>query len=84
MTTITGTVESIEYKNEMGHEKKVVTLVPDHRQKLFVQFHKNEIALLNNIGVNDAVAIEVLFNGKLSKNSGYPHNNIEARNIKKL
>jgi hypothetical protein len=36
MMTITGTIESIEYRNTAGHEKKVVTLVPDHRQRAFV------------------------------------------------
>ena len=33
--TIKGTIESIEYRNTAGHEKKVVTLVPDHRQRAF-------------------------------------------------
>lgn len=36
--TITGNIESIEYRNTAGHEKKVVTIIPDHRQRAFVEF----------------------------------------------
>ena len=34
--TITGNIEHIEYRNTAGHEKKVVTLVPDHRQRAYL------------------------------------------------
>ena len=42
--TIKGTIESIEYRNTAGHEKKVVTLVPDHRQRAFVEFRGRRMA----------------------------------------
>lgn len=76
--TITGTIESIEYRNTAGHEKKVVTLVPDHRQRAFVEFRGRRMEELATYKEQDEIAIEVTLEGKISKNSGIQYNNLVA------
>lgn len=80
MITITGTIESIEYRNTAGHEKKVVTLVPDHRQRAFVEFRGRQMEKLYQFRVNDEIKVEVSLEGKTSKNSGIQYNNLVAVN----
>lgn len=82
--TITGTIESIEYRNTAGHEKKVVTLVPDHRQCAFVEFRGYNMDLINGIKVNDVIEVEIALEGKTSKNSGIQYNNLIAKAAKKI
>ena len=43
---ITGNIESIEYRNTAGHEKKVVTLLPGYRQRAFVEFRGRRMPTL--------------------------------------
>lgn len=76
--TITGTIESIEYRNAAGHEKKVVTLVPDHRQKAFVEFRGRRMDEIANYKENDEIQVDVTLEGKISKNSGIQYNNLVA------
>lgn len=76
--TITGTIESIEYRNTAGHEKKVVTLVPDHRQRAFVEFRGRRMEELASYKEQDEIAIDVTLEGKISKNSGIQYNNLVA------
>jgi len=82
--TIKGTIESIEYRNTAGHEKKVVTLVPDHRQRAFVEFRGYNMDLIKNIKVNDEIIVNVALEGKISKNSGIQFNNIVAQSVTKI
>ncbi len=79
--TITGNIESIEFRNVAGHEKKVVTLVPDHRQKAFVEFRGRKMDDLHGYRENDEIKVEVLLEGKISKNSGIQYNNLVAQSI---
>lgn len=55
--TISGQVENIEYSGEAGHQKKTVTLRPDHRQKAFVEFRGKNIKLIKDIKVNDEIVV---------------------------
>lgn len=79
--TITGTIESIEYRNTAGHEKKVVTLVPDHRQRAFVEFRGRRMDDLSPYKVNDEIQVSVTLEGKTSKNSGIQYNNLVAFDV---
>lgn len=79
--TIKGTIENIEYRNTAGHEKKVVTLVPDHRQRAFVEFRGRRMDDLNNYKENDEIAVDVTLEGKVSKNSGIQYNNLVAQEV---
>lgn len=79
--TIKGTIESIEYRNTAGHEKKVVTLVPDHRQRAFVEFRGRKMDDLTSFKENDEIAVEVTLEGKISKNSGIQYNNLVAQSV---
>lgn len=81
MMTIKGTIESIEYRNTAGHEKKVVTLVPDHRQRAFVEFRGRKMDDLTYFKENDEIAVEVTLEGKISKNSGIQYNNLVAQSV---
>lgn len=81
MMTIKGTIESIEYRNTAGHEKKVVTLVPDHRQRAFVEFRGRKMDDLTSYKENDEIAVEVTLEGKISKNSGIQYNNLVAQSV---
>ncbi len=81
MMTIKGTIESIEYRNTAGHEKKVVTLVPDHRQRAFVEFRGRKMDDLTSFKENDEIAVEVTLEGKISKNSGIQYNNLVAQSV---
>jgi hypothetical protein len=81
MMTITGTIESIEYRNTAGHEKKVVTLVPDHRQRAFVEFRGRRMDDLAPFRENDEIKVEVSLEGKTSKNSGIQYNNLVVQTI---
>ena len=79
--TIKGTIESIEYRNTAGHEKKIVTLVPDHRQRAFVEFRGRRMDDLTSFKENDEIAVEVTLEGKISKNSGIQYNNLVAQSV---
>ena len=79
--TIKGTIESIEYRNTAGHEKKVVTLVPDHRQRAFVEFRGRRMADLDHYRENDEIQVNVTLEGKISKNSGIQYNNLVVQEI---
>ena len=76
--TITGTIESIEYRNTAGHEKKVVTIVPDHRQRAFVEFRGRRMEDLEPFKEHDDIQVDVSLEGKTSKNSGIQYNNLVA------
>ena len=79
--TITGTIESIEYRNTAGHEKKVVTLVPDSRQRAFVEFRGRRMDDLDAYRENDEIEVAVTLEGKISKNSGIQYNNLVACSV---
>jgi len=79
--TIKGTIESIEYRNTAGHEKKVVTLVPDHRQRAFVEFRGRRMDDLASFKENDEIQVSVTLEGKISKNSGIQYNNLVAQDV---
>lgn len=80
---IIGTVEEIEYRNTAGHEKKVLTILPDHRQRAFVEFRGLMMIHLNllDIKVNDEVIVETKLEGRVSKNSGIQYNNLVAQSV---
>jgi hypothetical protein len=82
--TIKGTIESIEYRNTAGHEKKVVTLIPDHRQRAFVEFRGRRMDDLAPFKENDEIQVEVTLEGKISKNSGIQYNNLVAQDVAAL
>ncbi len=82
--TITGNIENIEYRNTAGHEKKVVTLVPDHRQRAFVEFRGRKMDELHGFNLNDEIQVAVLLEGKTSKNSGIQYNNLVAQDVSKV
>ncbi|QYJ68910.1 DUF3127 domain-containing protein [Flavobacterium litorale] len=77
--TITGNIESIEYRNTAGHEKKVVTILPGYRQKAFVEFRGRRMADLDSFKENDEISVNVSLEGKISKNSGIQYNNLVAQ-----
>jgi hypothetical protein len=79
--TIKGTIEHIEYRNTAGHEKKVVTLVPDHRQKAFVEFRGRRMEDLYGFKENDEIQVNVTLEGKTSKNSGIQYNNLVVQEV---
>ena len=81
MMTIKGTIESIEYRNTAGHEKKVVTLVPDHRQRAFVEFRGRRMDDLQGYKENDEIQVDVTLEGKVSKNSGIQYNNLVVQEV---
>ena len=78
---ITGNIESIEYRNTAGHEKKVVTLLPGFRQKAFVEFRGRKMADLDNLKENDEISVTVTLEGKTSKNSCIQYNNLVAQDV---
>ncbi|GGB84160.1 hypothetical protein GCM10007424_25230 [Flavobacterium suaedae] len=78
---ITGNIESIEYRNTAGHEKKVVTILPGYRQKAFVEFRGKRMAELDNLKENDEIEVTVTLEGKISKNSGIQYNNLVAQSL---
>ena len=79
--TIKGTIESIEYRNTAGHEKKVVTLVPDHRQRAFIEVRGRRMDDLAPFKENDEIQVSVTLEGKISKNSGIQYNNLVAQSV---
>ncbi|KGO78665.1 MULTISPECIES: hypothetical protein [Flavobacterium] len=82
--TITGNIENIEYRNTAGHEKKVVTIVPDHRQRAFVEFRGRKMDDLHGLKENDEIQVSVMLEGKISKNSGIQYNNLVAQEIRAI
>lgn len=79
--TIKGTIEHIEYRTTAGYEKKVVTLMPDHRQRAFVEFRGRRMDDLHGYKENDEIQVNVLLEGKTSKNSGIQYNNLVATEV---
>jgi hypothetical protein len=82
--TITGTIESIEYRNAAGHEKKVVTLAPVGWQWAFVEFRGRRMDDLEAFKENDEIQVAVTLEGKISKNSGIQYNNLVAQSVNSL
>lgn len=82
--TITGNIENIEYSNILGHEKKVVTIVPDHRQKAFVEFRGRKMDELISYKENDEIKVDVMIEGRISKSSGIQYNNLVACSINRV
>lgn len=78
---ITGTIEHIEYRNTQGHEKKVVTLAPDGRQRAFVEFRGRMMENLNPFKEEDEIEVTVVLEGKTSKASGIQYNNLVAQEV---
>lgn len=78
---ISGTIQSIEYRAVCGHEKKVVTLAPDHRQRAFIEFRGRRMDDLAPFKENDEIEVTVILEGKISKNSGIQYNNMVAQNV---
>lgn len=78
---ISGTIESIEFRNTAGHEKKVVTLVPDHRQRAFIEFRGRRMDDIAAFKENDEIEVTVTLEGKISKNSGIQYNNLVAQDV---
>lgn len=76
MTTIKGTIESIEYRNNNGHEKKVITIVPDHRQRAFVEARGWNMDKISAAKEGDEIKVEVMLEGKIAKGSGVRYNNL--------
>ncbi|RDI11952.1 hypothetical protein [Flavobacterium sp. AG291] len=79
--TIKGTIEHIEYRNTAGYEKKVVTIMPDHRQRAFVEFRGRKMDDLHGYKENDEIQVNVLLEGKTSKNSGIQYNNMVVTEV---
>jgi len=79
--TIKGTIEHIEYRTTAGYEKKVVTLMPDHRQRAYVEFRGRRMDDLHGYKENDEIQVNVLLEGKTSKNSGIQYNNLVVTEV---
>lgn len=76
--TLTGKIESFEYRNSGGKEMKVVTICPDNRQRAFVQFRDHMMTKLGDYKENDMISVIVELKGSISKNSGIQFNNLVA------
>lgn len=81
---IKGTIENIELRKSGIYEKKVITLVPDHRQKAYVEVRDYNMHLLHGIKENDEIEVVVMLEGKVSKNSGVQFNNLVVQELKKI
>ena len=90
--TIKGIIENIEYRNNSGHPKKIVTLIPNviftndssFRQKAFIEFRGSFQSILQKIKVDDVVEVSIAIQAKVSQNSGIEFNNLVAYEIKKI
>lgn len=82
--TITGTIQSIEYRNTAGHEKKVVTLNGSKRQVAFVEFRGRNMDMLDRVKENDEVDIDIDFEGQVSRKTGIQYNNLHAYGLRKI
>lgn len=80
---ITGTIKHIEYRNTQGHEKKVVTLAPDGRQRAFIEFRGRRMQDLDAFTEEDDIEVTVTMEGKTSKSSGIQYNNLVAQQVAK-
>jgi hypothetical protein len=79
--TITGTIEHIENQSSRTHAKMIVTIVPNHLQKAFIEFRGQRIHLLKMVKVGDDVTVDYNVVGKISKSSGITYNNLVATAI---
>lgn len=79
---IKANIESIEYRNSAPkYEKKVVTLLVNREQTLFVEFRGYMMSKLDSYREGDEIEIDFQFEGKTSKNSGIQYNNLVATNV---
>jgi len=79
---INGIIESIEYRNTGGYEKKVVTIESSHNQRSFVEFKGKNMGLLDTYRENDEINVYVELRGTISKNSGVQYNNLIAYKVR--
>lgn len=79
--TISGTIEAIEHRPV--HNENLITIMPDHRQKAFVKFRGLLQDESSKYKEGDSIKVEVLLEGKVSKNSGVHYNNLVATKIVK-
>jgi hypothetical protein len=55
--------------------------MPDHRQRAFVEFRGRRMDDLHGYKENDEIQVNVLLEGKTSKNSGILYNNLVATEV---
>lgn len=84
MQIITGTIESVVYKNNLGHEKKLVSLKCMEQQRAFVEFRgKQMMKELDSFIEDDQIQVAVYFEGKISRTTGIHFNNLVAKSVRK-
>lgn len=81
--TITGTIECIEEFQNGKYTDRILTVVPDHRQKAMIEFRGKRKVLLSGFKEGDEVEVEVLIESKVSKSSGNIYNNLVAVSLTK-
>lgn len=81
--TITGTIESIQEFKTGKFTDRILTIIPDHRQKAMIEFRGKRKDLLSGYKEGDDVEVEVLIESKVSKSSGNIYNNLVAVSIAK-
>lgn len=84
MQIIKGFISQIEYKNNSGHEKKVVTLKGESNQRAFIEFRGQEMMKeLKQFTEDDYIETAVFLEGKISRSTGIHFNNLVAKGIRK-
>lgn len=83
MTTIEGTIETIETEHNHGKKKKVITLQMGRHNTVFVEFQGKMMDWLDSYSEGDRVSMRIRFNGKVSS-LGRKYNNIIAKSIKTI
>ena len=81
--TITGIIKNIEHDNTF-HEKKIVTLYPNKKETVFIEFRGRNMALLSRVKQDDEIAVDVWFDAEISRKSGIRYNNIVACDLRKI
>lgn len=81
--TIIGTIESIQEFKAGKFTDRIMTVIPDHRQKAMIEFRGKRKVLLSGFKEGDEVEVEVLIESKVSKSSGNIYNNLVAVSLTK-
>lgn len=80
MTTIIGTIETIQYySNYTG--KVVLTIRPDEHQTAYIELRGKRAILANKLTKGCRAKVDFVFCGKKAKTTKQHYNNLVGRNV---
>lgn len=84
MIITNGKIKEIEVEGD-EITKKILTLEMGENEQCFVEVRSKYLqGIVDKLDIDDLIQVVIVFEGKISKSSGYRFNNLVVQTIKKL